>query len=169
MDKKTDLRLRLIELRKSLDMQKCSAALVDVVRKNINYKNAKNVMIFFPTKYEVNLTELFCDDKNFYLPRVAGRELEVCPYKSGDKLKKSDFGILEPVCEAVDKNILDLVIVPALCVDKHGHRLGYGGGYYDRFLVGLNVKTLCAVPKELFVDSVPYENYDIAIAEIITV
>lgn len=168
MDNKTDLRLKMKELRKTMDMPKVSANLVRAVRKNKIYRKSENVMLFYPTKYEINLTELFNDDKNFFLPRVKCDELEVCPYKSGDKLNKSDFGISEPLTRAVDKDILDLVIVPALCADKNGYRLGYGGGYYDRFLSDIHVKTICAVPEELFLNSVPHENFDIQIDEIIT-
>ena len=46
----------------------------------------------------------------------------------------SNFGIKEPCSEPVAPDILDLIIVPALMVDKNGYRLGYGGGFYDRFL-----------------------------------
>ena len=57
------------------------------------------------------------------------------------------------------------MIVPALMLDKNGYRLGYGGGFYDRFLekYGKNFKTLCAVPKELFVEKLPLENHDVKI------
>ena len=147
-----------------------SEKLVQMVRENVLYKNSHNVMLFYSTKYEVNLTDLLKDDKNFYLPRVNDQNLEVCPFKYGDKLEKSDFGIYEPVSECLRPDILDLVIVPALMADRHGYRLGYGGGYYDRFFAQiLEVKKIIAIPKELYVEKLPHDSHDINVDEVIII
>lgn len=168
MDKKTELRARAKELRKTLDMVKVSALLCEKIRNNEIYKTSKNVMLFYPMKNEVDLRGLLTDNKNFYLPRVFGRDLEVCPYKLGDKLQKSEFGVSEPVSDKVNPVVLDLVIVPALMADKNGYRLGYGGGFYDRFLAGVNAaKTICVIPKDLLVDELPHSENDIKIDIII--
>jgi 5-formyltetrahydrofolate cyclo-ligase len=114
------------------------------------------------------LRELFNDNKNFYLPKVDGEELLVCPYVND--LQKSHFGIYEPCSKPVNAEILDLVIVPALMCDKNGYRLGYGGGFYDRFInkYGQNFKTLCPVPKELFVENLSVDKFDKKVDFIIT-
>ena len=169
MDKKTDLRTKMKELRKTLDMQNISKELVRLLKQNDYYKHSRNVMLFYPTKYEVDLTQILSDDKNFYLPRVNDKELEVCCYKLGDKLKKSKLGILEPVGEPTSLEILELVIVPALSADKNGYRLGYGGGYYDRFLKNYRGKTLCAIPKELKIEHLPHDEFDIPVDTIISI
>jgi len=133
------------------------------------YRNAQNVMLYYPTKYEMNLLKLLEDNKNFYLPKVEGKNLLVCPYKTSDKLIKSAFNILEPDTIPVKPEILDLIIVPALSVDNDGYRLGYGGGFYDRFLgVNLKSKTLCALPKQLITDHLPHEDFDIPVDIVIT-
>ncbi len=169
MDMKTDLRIKAKALRKTLDMAEISLKLCTLVRNCDAYKSSKNVMLFYPMKDEVDLTGLLDDNKNFYLPRVNGENLEVCSFKKGDELKKSVLKIYEPLGKASPSEIIDLVIVPALTVDKSGYRLGYGGGYYDRFL-GQNTKTktLCAIPKELVVESLPHNDFDIKIDYIIT-
>lgn len=170
MEGKSDLRIKAKILRKNLKMSVISENLTTLIRQNKVYKNSQNVMLFYPSKYEVDLTGLLNDNKNFYLPRVSGQELEVCPYKNGEELVKSEFGIFEPVCGCIKHDILDLVIVPALMADSHGYRLGYGGGYYDRFLVKIpDVKKLVAVPKELYVDELPHDDYDVKIENIIYV
>ena len=112
-------------------------------------------------KYEVNLLELLEDNKNFYLPKVCEKRLLICPFKSGDKLEKSDFNILEPCSISVNPNILNLIILPALMADEAGYRLGYGKGFYDRFL-GENpdIKTILPTPKELFVTSLVHDDFD---------
>lgn len=170
MDNKTELRIKAKNIRKGLPISSISETLVDLVRKHPFYINARNVMIFYPTMYEVNLLALLSDDKKFYLPKVFGQDIGVCPYNCGDNLEKSLFNIFEPCSNTVGAEVLDLVIVPALLVDKKGYRLGYGGGFYDRFLAqtGVNYKTICAIPKELCVESLPVEKFDIKVDEIIT-
>ena len=170
MKSKQELRLFAKTIRNSLDISKLSEILAERVKNHQLYKDAKNVMLFYPTKYEVNLLSLLNDDKNFYLPRVSGQNLEVCPYKLGDKLQKSSLNILEPCLESVSAEILNLVIVPALLIDKRGFRLGYGGGYYDRFLkmYAKNFKTITALPNVLHVENLPIEAFDIPVDVVIT-
>lgn len=170
MDNKIDLRIKAKSIRKTLNMSEISKKLTKLVQSHDFYKNADNVMIFYPIKHEVNLLTLLNDDKKFYLPQVYGYRLKVCPYKVSDTLVKSEFNILEPCSTPVNPDILDLVIVPALMCDKLGYRLGYGGGFYDRFLSGLTkpaIKTLSVVPVELLVEELPHEKFDIPIDEII--
>ena len=134
------------------------------------YKQAKNIMLFYPIKNEVNLLELLQDNsKIFYLPKVDGQKLLCCEYKNGDILCESCFKTLEPTSKPIDKNIIDLVIVPALCCDKNNFRLGYGGGFYDRFLVDYKGKTVVCLPKELVIDTIYPDEFDIAVDNIVTV
>lgn len=133
------------------------------------YKQAGNIMIFYPLKYEVNLLSLLKDKtKKFYLPKIDGENLLCCPYGEGDELCVSCFKTFEPVTEACDKNIVDLVIVPALCCDKINYRLGYGGGFYDRFLKNFRGKTAVCLPEELIVETVYPEAHDISVDLVIT-
>ena len=166
MDSKSDLRLRFKSQRKTLDIDKISVELCRKIRELEVYKCAKNVMIFYPLKYEINLLDLICDDKNFYLPKVSGDKILVCPYC--EDLKKSCFGVLEPCSAPVDADILDLVFVPALAVDGENYRLGYGGGFYDRFL-SENPKLYSVVPiaKEFCVADLPHENFDVRVNRIV--
>jgi 5-formyltetrahydrofolate cyclo-ligase len=70
------------------------------------------------------------------LPRVKGNELENIYFEGLHQLKKNKWGILEPeqgMPTPTEK--IDMVIVPLLAFDKKGHRVGYGKGFYDRFLI----------------------------------
>lgn len=128
------------------------------------YKQAKNIMIFYPMKNEVNLLELLKDSsKTFFLPKIDGKNLLCCEYKKGDELCESCFKTLEPLTKSVNKNQIDLVIVPALCCDKSNYRLGYGGGFYDRFLEDFKGKTIVCLPKELVVENIYPEEFDIPV------
>ena len=113
-------------------------------------------------QYEVDLLQLLDDkSKKFYLPRINGQELECCEYKLGDTLKQSCFKTNEPVCAACSKQIIDMVIVPALACDYNKFRLGYGGGYYDRFLKDFRGIKLCCIPSQLIVKDIFPNKFDI--------
>lgn len=167
---KKELRKWAKNERAKLDTEKISAELVLKLKETKEYKNAKNIMIFYPLKDEINLLSLLKDtSKTFYLPRIKGEQLECCKYSEGDELCESCFHTLEPVCKACDKTELDMVVVPALAVDKEGFRLGYGGGFYDRFLNGYSgIKVVC-IPKEFILETVYPEEHDKKVDLIITV
>jgi len=73
----------------------------------------------------------------FSIPRVdyKSQELENFYFDSADQLRENKWGIQEPQFgERTPVQDIDLVIVPLLVVDKHGHRVGYGKGFYDKLL-----------------------------------
>ncbi len=160
MHKKTDLRTKAKTIRKGLDIKNISHSLCERVRDIEEFKTAKNVMIFYPLKDEIDFLELLDEDKNFYLPRMNGLSLNVCPYKKGDRLEVKAFGVKEPRTSPVSAKILDLIIVPALMADKNNYRLGYGKGFYDRLITHTNAKTIVCLPKELIIDELPTEPHD---------
>lgn len=167
---KNDLRKAMKSLRAGLNMEALSEELCEKLVNSDVYYQSKNIMFYYPMKDEVNLLPLLKDKtKNFYLPKVDGNNLLCCPYCEGDELCLSCFKTKEPVNDSICPSILDLIIVPALAVDKNNYRLGYGGGFYDRFLKDKDVTTVVCVPKELIVETVYPENYDVPIDKVIYV
>lgn len=168
---KQSLRKWAKDIRSKLDMKSVSEALVFKLRQTEEYKKAKNIMIFYPLKDEVNLLSLINDkSKTFYLPKIDGENLLCCRYEEGTELCESCFHTMEPTSDSVNKSIMDLIIVPALAVDKNNYRLGYGGGFYDRFLgVNNDIKSIVCMPKELIVDTIYPETCDIPVDIILTV
>ena len=166
MQTKQELRKQSKEIRKKLDIKSISKILVQKIRNLQEYKSAQNVMIFYPLKYEIDLLELVNDNKNFYLPKVKDDNLVVCPYC--DDLEKSDLNIFEPCSTPCNPEILDLIFTPALMADKEGYRLGYGKGYYDRFLKQYpNIKTILPIPKDLVADELPKDDFDVKVWKVI--
>ena len=155
--------------RAKLDILALSLKLAEKLRNCNEYKNAKNVMLFYPLENEVNLLDLLNDrTKNFYLPKIEGKNLLCCPYSENDELCISCFKTKEPLTMAVEKTIIDLVIVPALAVDKNNYRLGYGGGFYDRFLENMECVKISCIPNHLLVENIYPEKNDIPLDIVIT-
>lgn len=172
MKNKTDFRNYAKDKRKLLNIEMISNIICEKIKKTKIFYSSKNIMIFYPLKYEINLLSLLeNDDKNFFLPKMTeDKNLDCCPYKKEDKLEKVSFNVYEPSTIPIDKNILDLIILPALCVDKYKNRLGYGAGFYDRFLENIShkTKTLVAIEDEFVFDNIPTEDFDKKVDFIIT-
>ncbi len=165
---KQQLRKWAKEERKKLDIYELSQNLVLKLQETKEYIQAQNIMLFYPLKDEINLLELLHDKtKKFYLPKIDGENLLCCPYSGDEELCISCFNTKEPMTPSVEKSIIDLVILPALAVDKNNYRLGYGGGFYDRFLVGINAKKVVCISKNFVLDSVYPETHDLPVDKLI--
>jgi 5-formyltetrahydrofolate cyclo-ligase len=106
------------------------------------------------------------------LPVIAGADLRWAPYTGWDALVSGPLGIPQPQADtAPSPGLCDaaVVVVPALAVDRHGHRLGKGGGYYDRALASVDPDTVVAVvfDDEIF-DDVPAEPHDRTVGAALT-
>jgi 5-formyltetrahydrofolate cyclo-ligase len=87
------------------------------------------------------------------------------------QLESVYYGLFEPVeCEtkAVGKDEIDLLIVPGLAYTRDGYRLGFGGGYFDRYLKSYSGKTLSLAFEMQILDQLPVAGHDIPVAKIIT-
>lgn len=88
---------------------------------------------------ELIIKELLKLGKAVYLPRVEGENIVPVRYFGGDGLKNGAFGIQEPCGQAFYGEI-DITVIPLLAVSGAGYRVGYGKGFYDRFLRGKETK-----------------------------
>ncbi len=145
-----------------------------IIEKIMNFEEfikANNIMIYYPFRSEVNLLSLIelCKEKNFYFPVVDFEKKELKVAKYNGKFKQNKFGILEPEnSEIIDKNELDLVLVPGVVFDLRGYRIGYGGGYYDRFLSNINSYNCGVCYDEQIVGIIPASSEDVALNYIIS-
>jgi len=100
------------------------------------FRDAQTVMLYYPVHNEVDLRPLLTKyegQKTFLLPVTHRYSMEVRPYDGEDMMRKGRLGIPEPQTETF-KGHIDLMIVPGVVFDHHCHRIGRGGGYYDKFL-----------------------------------
>ena len=119
------------------------------------------------------LQKLLTSGRRIAVPRVLlpDRILEHFELTKFEQLKPGTFGILEPdprQCVRVDPIELDLVIVPGIAFDRHGHRVGYGGGYYDEFLAGVKAVKIGLAYSFQMVDEIPTRADDERVDIIVT-
>lgn len=88
-------------------------------------------------------------DQQFYLPVIGPeRHMRFVPWRTGEEVTPNRYGIPEPVQQdqAIPPPLLDVVLVPLLGFDRHGNRLGFGGGYYDASFAFLHEEKRPATP-----------------------
>ena len=109
--------------------------------------------------------------KQVALPRVlSGRRMELRRFSPQVPLIRHPFGMLEPgpECPLVPPEEIGLALVPALCYDREGYRLGFGGGYYDRWLAQYGGFTVGLCRQALLADRLPREGHDRPVRAVIT-
>ena len=113
-----------------------SALIIAQLEQMSAFREAQTVMMYYPVHNEVDLRPLLAKyegQKTFLFPVTHRHSMEVRPYDGEDMMRKGRLGVPEPQTETF-KGHIDLMLVPGVVFDQHCHRIGRGGGYYDRFL-----------------------------------
>jgi 5-formyltetrahydrofolate cyclo-ligase len=110
--------------------------LVNLIKLKLKKKKFK-LALYYPSFFEINVLKLlelnYISNQDLLLPVIEkGNLMNFFPWKKNEVLKINKYGILEPIKSR--QNIPDIMLVPMLVFDKNKHRLGYGKGYYDRYL-----------------------------------
>ncbi len=180
---KPELRRRFLDLRMALGPRagpagdKAQARLLG----HPVFRKAGTIMVYLAFRGEVAtaliVERALAEGKVVTAPVTLKSERRLLPLRLGGRpgeLRSGAYGILEPdpsVCEAVPAEKLELVVVPGVAFDESGGRLGYGGGYYDRFL-GLEatgaVRAALAYEIQMAEESLPLDAYDIRVDLVFT-
>jgi 5-formyltetrahydrofolate cyclo-ligase len=182
-DLKADLRKEMLKLRKNMYTQNVSSfsnKIISSIMELPEFINSKNIMLYLSFNKEVNTYPLarWCLDngKTVIAPYCIQTKREIVPYKItnllGD-LTKSTFGVMEPkqdILEKVNIEDIDLIIVPGVVFDENCNRIGFGAGYYDRFLTkrSKNTTVIGIAYDYQIIDKVPTGEYDVPLDYIIT-
>lgn len=179
-DEKAALRAHCLALAKALPPAHNTAAgeaVWQILRADAAYAAAQTVFCYVGTPMEIDtmplLRGILADGKALCAPfchargRMTAKRVEQLADLTPDR-----FGILSPAAGAPDvpPAEIDLALVPCLAADKTGARLGYGGGYYDRYLPLLRASaaTVCLCRTALLMQKIPVEAHDVRIARVLT-
>lgn len=138
-------------------------------------EQAETVMLFCGVGRELDtmpvLEALLTRGKRVAYPVcLPERQMEARAVAGPEQLVPGAFGIPAPGedCPVVDKRDIGLVLVPCIMCDREGYRLGYGGGYYDRWLADFEGYTVCICPVERLADRLPRDGFDVPVDLVLT-
>ncbi len=136
---------------------------------------AGTVLLFCGVGNEIDtlplIEQLLGQGKVVCLPKcLPGRRMQALQITALTDLRPGAYGIPEPGedCAVVERDIIELILVPNLCCDRQGFRLGHGGGYYDRYLMGYTGFTVALCPQDRLQDRLPRDAYDIPMELVLT-
>lgn len=175
---KKELRREIINKRNLLrkdEVENLSKKVFENIFKLVDMNKIKCMMLYHPIQNEVSTEELmeYCFENKIkvILPKVLKdvKEIIPCKIESKNSLKLGEYNIMEPFeYEIVHKNEIDVIIVPGVAFSRKGYRLGYGAGYYDKFLkdyIGLKVGVCYSLQ---IVENVFEEEHDVKLDYIVS-
>lgn len=182
MKSKSCIRRNLIKLRDEIseEHRKYKDEIIyGKIIKSDFYKRSQIIFVFVSYGSEVDTHKIInhalnCG-KRVCVPKVISKAngMKAVEIRDLSSLSKNNMGILEPEFREdtiIDEESIDLVLVPGVAFDNNGGRLGYGGGFYDRFL--LKLKKECEIIaigyKEQIISELPMDEHDVKINCIIT-
>lgn len=181
MENKAQLRKQIKARRNALsetDRTSYSAQICNRLMEQSWYANAHTILVYSAIQSEVDLS-LFCaqaqrDGKVLYFPKVFGENMEFFRIDDATQLQKGAFSVMEPnvdefALKPYQSDIGAPVLVPGVAFSERGERIGYGKGYYDRYISAhpnLFPVGICFSCQLL--DAIPVESQDITMCQIMT-
>lgn len=181
MDKK-ELRKHMLQKRNRLEenyRKNANAAITEAFLCSSVYQACENIFIYISYSSEVDTNEIITraisDGKTVLVPLTDQVEKRMDAVQITDfntQLCQSCCGILEPNFtsrEPYPPEKIDLIVVPGVAFDRRGYRIGYGGGYYDKYLSqSLNAVTIGFAYEQSLIDEIPSEGHDQKVDIILT-
>lgn len=181
MGEKGEIRKRILNLRNAMPVEAIAAKSSEIVRRLTELREIREssaLMVFLSFGSEVVVDGLiewgWEAGKRIVVPlcRPEGRVLTPCRIDSFAELETGHYGIREPKADClrvVPSGEIDAVLVPAVAFDRRGYRVGYGGGYYDRFLPKVpQAAKIGATFACQIVPEVPRDRFDVQVERIVT-
>lgn len=134
---KIDARKNALEIRKNEIKAISSEIALNSILDLKVLNDYNHIGLYYPIGKEIDLMKLlnFYPDKTFYLP-ITRDEIAFIKYSLNDQLIAGPFNTKEPVGDIVDRDEVECFIIPCVAISKDKQRIGYGKGYYDRYLEG---------------------------------
>jgi len=136
------------------------------------FRSSKKIACYYPIGSEVKtqdiMQEILGDGKEVFLPKVDGDNMSFRKITGLEDLEKGNFDIMEPKENCPITDDVDVMLVPTVGITRAGIRLGYGYGFYDRYLSTSKAKTISLTHSKQIVKSIPFSEKDIRIDWIVT-
>ena len=173
---KSQIRKKILKIRKQKKIKKF-ALNFDLILDILKKKNVSGKIIggYYPYNYEIDILKILekFEKKKFFitLPKIMkNSQMNFFQWSTNDPLAINKFGIPEPISKNV--KFPDILLVPLVAFDKNFNRVGYGGGFYDRYIEKIRkrkkVVTIGFAYSFQKVKKIPTNNYDIKLDFIIT-
>ena len=176
-DKKA-LRASVLKYRAALDEQYCNhadTAMLHHLLQLPEYSLAQTIFCYIGMTHEIDTRPLieraWQDGKTVCVPLCVSKGImEAHSISSWDDVKIGFYHLEEPNPKSplIQPQNIDLGVIPCVTCNRHGHRLGYGGGYYDRFLQQVHFPKVILCRKQSMQDNIPLEPHDIIMDIIIS-
>lgn len=172
---KAELRKQVLQEMKAISREQKQAidqALTEHFLHHLFYQEAKTIAIYlsFPHEFQTHelIEQALRDGKKVLIPKTYPKGRMDFVVYDPQQLVKTSFGLLEPQgdLEVVDVSQIDLIHVPGLAFTREGYRIGYGGGYYDRYLKHFPGHTLSTVYPCQIQEFIP-DDHDIPVQEVL--
>jgi 5-formyltetrahydrofolate cyclo-ligase len=178
---KKEIRKMTQEIRDGIETEE-KKILDDLIIKNLFswdiYKKASYIFCYVNFRSEINTSKILktamTEGKTVTVPKIdlkAGLMKAYVIENINKDLIPGEYGIMEPmdICHEADYSKIDLIIAPGLGFTKNGGRIGYGGGYYDRFIQKNSNIPVCALTYDrLVLDYLPVKDHDVPVDYLIT-
>lgn len=178
MMNKKELRKKFKDVRNSMlrsERVNFDETISDAFLNTTEYNKCEDLLAYVSSAIEVDTRQIIAEslkNKRVLCPRCVPKTNLMYFYRidSIEQLKSGSFGILEPdeSCERIVDFNEPLCIVPALSYDVKGYRLGFGKGFYDRFLCNFDGVSIGLCYDRCIVDSLPSDEFDISVDKVIT-
>ena len=178
MLRKKQLRKMMLDRRKNLSDDYLSQASAAIQRQVLSlplFQSAKSIFLYISMEKEPStmlvLRRALEEGKQVYAPKCVNDEkMLAVRLRSISDLIPGRMGILEPAdcAETAAPGTLDVILVPCVCASADGKRLGYGGGYYDRFLSARNGNAVCLCFQKMLYDDIPVTETDVRMPFVLT-
>ncbi|KHD44656.1 5-formyltetrahydrofolate cyclo-ligase [Streptococcus hongkongensis] len=172
---KKELRSQVISSMKEMDKKEKSQKdlqLLDLVCQSESYQNARIIATYLAMPHEFKTSLLIKralgDGKKIAIPKTYGKGKMIFVLYHPKELQRTSFGLMEPISDVeLPKDQIDLIHVPGVGFNAEGYRIGYGGGYYDRYLSDYQGRTCSTIYQCQVAEFIP-ESHDLAVEMVYT-
>jgi len=167
---KKEIRQQVLKMRRDMteeQVMELSELICNKIRETAAYKEAEKICLYMPIDNEVDVTMLahqaWTEGKSLWLPKTNGTVMDFFKFDQDTSFVTGAYGMLEPVSEEVlEMDGRTLVLMPGVAFSYEGGRIGYGGGYYDKYLHGhTECKTIAVCYGFQILDELPLEEHDV--------